>query len=225
MENRPISIDECIEKYQLNLNARSFRNAVAYDERFVRVSKDEYAFADSGFEAYEGIAREMEKYIEKSGRVLLSSLQSELHKKKGINSTSILFYSTAPVFLVENGFVSVRDSSSSLRVFPKEVEGESRIVASGEIELRFLCDKELLRGSGISLGPGTSALLGVQPGGSRTYLFGEHEIEISWSKYSMNPRISSLRNIAQFLNATRSNMLRIIFYESIGSAEARVTPV
>ena len=46
-----------MKKYQLNLNARSFRNAVAYDERFVRVSKDEYAFADSGFEAYEGIAR------------------------------------------------------------------------------------------------------------------------------------------------------------------------
>jgi hypothetical protein len=210
-ENRPISIGDCIEKYGLQLNLRSFRNAVAGDERFVRVSKDEFAFADGEHEVYEGIAREMEKSIQNSGRTLLSSLQNDLKRRMKINPTSVLFFSTAPLFFVENGFISLRDESNRVREFPREVDGESRIVAPGEIELRFLCDKELLRGSGISIGAGTAALLGVQPGESKTYSFGENEIEVSWSIYSMSPRISSLRSIAIALNALRSNVLRIRF--------------
>jgi hypothetical protein len=223
VEKRPISIGECVEKYGVQKNLRSFRNAVASDERFIRVSKDEFAFAGDEYEVYEGIAREMEKVLQKSGRMLLSGLQSELKSKKNINPTSVLFFSSAPIFCVENGFISIRGSSNMLREFPREVDGESWIIASGEIELRFLCDKELLRGSGMSIGAGTAALLGVQPGAHKTYLLGEHEIEVSWSVYSMNPRISSLRNIAIALNAERSNVLRLRFYEVSSSATGRVT--
>ena len=115
------------------------------------------------------------------------------------------------MFLVENGFISLRNESQPLRVHPKACDGESILLDNGNVEVRFLCNRDLLRGSSLPIDAGTSALLGVQPGGTRVYTNEDLAIIVTWSKYQQKPRVSTLRNLAQSLGAQRSNVLCIDF--------------
>lgn len=219
---RALTVQEASKQFGIGVNMRSMRNVLAEDRRFVRVSKDEFSLREFGQSNYEGIASEMEKALNASGKTLLSALQGKLQIDKGINPTSVQFFSRAPVFLVENGFISLRKESQPLRVHPKVFDGESILLDNGKVEVRFLCNRDLLRGSSLPIDPGTSALLGVQPGGTRVFMKQDLAITISWSKYQQKPRVSTLRNLAQSLGAHRSNVLCISFDVSETSFDAHI---
>lgn len=206
-----LTIPGAIDTYRLNVNSRSLKNAVAEDDRFVRISKDEFTLAETGVSGYEGISHEMEKSLRISGKTLLSVLQRKLLDEKNVNPTSVQFFSAAPIFLLENGFISLRKENQPLRIHPASVDGESVIMDDGRVEVQFLCNRELLRGSGLSIAPGTAALLGVQPSDSAIFLNGELSITILWGPYQMKPRVSTLRLLATALGAQRSNIIRIRF--------------
>ena len=208
---RALTVQEARKQIGIGINTRSMKNALAEDRRFVRVSKDEFSLREFGQSTYEGIASEMEKALNASGKTLLSALQRKLQKDKGINPVSVQFYSRAPVFLVENGFISLRKESQPLRVHPKAVDGESILLDNARVEVRFLCNRDLLRGSSLPIDPGTSALLGVQPGSAGVYTKQNLAVTVHWSKYQQMPRISTLRSVAQSLGAQRSNVLCISF--------------
>ena len=90
----------------------------------------------------------------------------------------------------------------------------------GRVEVQFLCNRELLRGSGLSIAPGTAALLGVQPSDSAVFSNGELSITILWGPYQMKPRVSTLRLLATALSAQRSNIMRIRFNLVVSSFTA-----
>ena len=219
---RALTVQEASKQIGIRVNIRSMKNALAEDRRFVRVSKDEFSLREFGQSNYEGIASEMEKVLNASGKTLLSALQGKLQSDKGINPTSVQFFSRAPVFLVENGFISLRKESQPLRVHPKVFDGESILLDNGNVEVRFLCNRDLLRGSSLPIDSGTSALLGVQPGGTRAYTNEDLAIIVIWSKYQQKPRVSTLRNLAQSLGAQRSNVLYISFDVSEQSFDAHI---
>jgi len=219
---RALTVREASKQIGNDINSRSMRNAVAQDKRFVRVSKDEFNLREFGQSNYEGIASEMERVLEISGKTLLSAMQRKLQSDKGINPVSVQLLSRAPVFLVENGFISLRKESQPLRVHPKAVDGESILLDSGKIVVNFLCNRDLLRGSSLPIDPGTSALLGVQPGSTSLFKKQDLTITVSWNKYQQNPRVSTLRNLAQSLGAQRSNVLCISFDVGEHTFEAQI---
>lgn len=219
---RALTVQEASKQIGNDMNIRSMRNAVAQDKRFVRVSKDEFNLREFGQSNYEGIASEMERVLEISGKTLLSALQRKLQSDKGINPVSVQFLSRAPVFLVENGFISLRKESQPLRVHPKAVDGESILLDNGKVVVNFLCNRDLLRGSSLPIDPGTSALLGVQPGSTNHFNKQDLTITVSWNKYQQMPRVSTLRNLAQSLGAQRSNVLFVSFDVGEHTFEAHV---
>src|SRR5690606_15439723 len=113
----PASIGEIAELTGSDGKLRNLLARVQSDERFVRVSKDEYALRDWGMEEYNGIADAMAKFITANGGFATTDqLVNEIPEAFGVSPTSVRMYVYAPMFVVEGDTVRLRRDDEGYKV-------------------------------------------------------------------------------------------------------------
>jgi hypothetical protein len=183
-------------------SAGSIRNVLASDDRFVRSGLKIYGLQDWGVSPYEGISDEIAKrIIESGGWTDIESLISEL-PELGVSRNSVKIYLDNPRFFVEGSKVRLRKPSEIARADPDIRHRENWWwINESTVRYRLLVDRDVTRGSGHGIGESESSLLGIGFGDSRTFINqGWPDLTISWPQGSMNPSISSLRNLAETLH-------------------------
>src|SRR5690606_35794033 len=114
---RPASIVEIAELIESDGKRRNLLVRVQSDERFIRVSKDEYALRDWGLEEYSGITDAMAKLIAANGgSAHTDQLVREIPGAFGVSPTSVRMYFDAPMFVVEGDTIRLRREDEGFKV-------------------------------------------------------------------------------------------------------------
>jgi hypothetical protein len=193
----------------------SLRNAMAADDRFVRVDKaGKFALSAWGLEEYSGIANEMLERIQRAqGPVGLDDLIHEFVSTFGVSENSVRMYAAAPAFVLDNGRVRLRSESEPYEV-DRRIERVPGLYVrpTGEVVLHDIVDRDVLRGSGRAFPEAAAAALGVMPGNRAAFLSDDgEELVISWPRTATTgPSIGSTRRIAESLSLKVGDRFRII---------------
>lgn len=212
----------------------SVRNAMAADDRFVRIDKaGTFALASWGVEEYSGVANEIIERIERAnGPVRVDDLVREFVSEFGVSENSVRMYSSAPAFVTQNGLVRLRGDDEPFVVDRRvdQVRG-LYLLPDGKIVVHDVVDRDVLRGSGRGFPDAAAVRLGVEPGDRATF---ESErlgtVVISWPRTATTgPSIGSTRQIAQGLDLKVGDAFRLILdgdrrefdAERVGGASVR----
>jgi hypothetical protein len=195
-------------------NVRGVRQRLFEDERFVRVSRTDWALRSWGLEEYTGIAEEIAQRIEEGGgRARLSDLVRELVPLFGVKESSVRVYAEAPMFVLEDGWVRLRRSDERYLVNGDitRCRGVYR-PAPSVVSYLVTVDRDVLRGSGRTLPAVVASVLGVLPGDKRSFTTSDEVVVITWpSTSAVGPSLGSTRAIAERVGAEDGDLLRLTF--------------
>lgn len=213
---RPLSVGEINYHIGEGHAPTSLRNALASDERFVRLDKaSNFGLREWGLEEYSGIAQEIVERIERAGgRVDLEDMVIELVEQFGVSASSVRTYAGSPAFLLESGQVVLRPQDRPY-VADDRIERVSGlyILPEGQVIVHDIVDKDVLRGSGRQFPEAAANALGMRPGGRADFDFaGEVRIVVSWPATSvMGPSLGSVRHVAEKLCLRPGDPFRLTF--------------
>ena len=213
---RPLSIGEINGHIGEGHAPTSLRNALASDERFVRLDKaSNFGLREWGLEEYSGIAQEIVERIERAGgRVDLEDMVIELVEQFGVSASSVRMYAGSPAFLLEGGQVVLRPQDRPY-VAENRIERVRGlyVLPQGHVIVHDVVDKDVLRGSGRQFPEAAADALGLRPGGRADFDFaGEVRIVVSWPATSvMGPNLGSVRHVVEKLGLRAGDPFRMTF--------------
>lgn len=206
---RPASGEELFNYLDITGNIRGFLNAIQADERIVRITKDKYALLNWGDSSYVGICDAIEKHLEgHSAPMEIEHLASVISEKYEVSKSSVKTYCSAPMFVIENGFVRIRAEHEGFD-FNDDVSNLDWVTVNGaEIRISFAVNGELLRGSGRGIPINLSWRLGLTPGDNKL-LTGEFgPISFAWNKRSFSGgQVGSLQSVARRMGCEKGDSL------------------
>jgi hypothetical protein len=206
---RPSSGEELFNYLDISGNIRGFINAIQADERIVRITKDKYALSDWGESSYVGICDAIEKQLEgHSSPMEMEHLASIISEKYEVSKSSVRAYCSAPIFVIEKGFVRRRGEQEGFD-FNDDVSNLDWVAVKGrEVRISFAVNSELLRGSGRGIPINLSWRLGLTPGDNKL-LTGEFgPISFAWNKRSFSGgQIGSLQLAARHMGCEEGDSL------------------
>lgn len=194
----------------------SVRNAMAADERFVRIDKvGTFALSSWGMEEYSGVANEIIERIERAGGpVRLDDLVREFVSEFGVSENSVRMYASAPAFVTHDGQVRLRKDDEPFDIDRRidRVRG-LYVLPNGQVVVHDVVDRDVRRGSGRAFPEAGAASLGVVPGGRASFESDDFgRVVISWPKTATTgPSIGSTRQVAECLGLDDGDPFRIIF--------------
>lgn len=163
-EGSPLSGEDIASRLGSDRSARSVKNALASDERFVRVDRNSWALAAWGLATYQSIRQLIADEVSAhGGSVRLSKLVAGITARYSVSPTSVMGYASAPPFTTVEGFVEMASVS---RATPRKSPYDTRRLfrlADGWA-LRFTINAEHARGSGSVLPSGLITALGMEYG-------------------------------------------------------------
>jgi len=223
---RPCSAEELKELSGSPREIRYIKNALAADDRFVRVGIGQYALQAWGMDSYDGVSDEIAAIVERlGGSAPLTLLIGEL-KPKGIAKNSVVIHATGPRFTTVDEVVSFRETDARERVAP-DIQNRSNWWWAGPhtVIWRVLVDGDVLRGSGKPIGEPEAATLGVWFRESRTFKGQKGQsLTIDFPERAMHPGSSSLRTIAEQLDLHDGDWFLIRFDTAKGRFSAVTAP-
>ena len=194
-EGRPLALQEVLDLLPTERAASSVRNALAEDNRFVRVDRDAWALADWGFEAYTGIRDMIGKAVDDhGGSAEIESVVERLTAKYSVSASSIRAYASSPPFDTTGGMI--RRSTGPQRAYMTPGRTRRLFRQKEEWRLRFRVVPEHMRGSGYAIGTGVAGALALEPGESRSLPCPSGAQSIYWT--GIQPSLGSIR---RFLDA------------------------
>jgi hypothetical protein len=214
VRGQPATIEQLLGDLDEDYSARSIRNRVTDDPRIIRVNRTDFGLRSWNLEEYSGIAVEITERIERAGgSAQLDQVVAELVSSFGVKAISVRSYAQAPMFVVENGFIRLREPHEQF-----QVHMDIRL-AKGVFKIEERClaifleiDENLLRGSGQPIPHGIGGILALEPGSKTTYTSQFGEVVLSWPMTGWNgPSLGSVRNCAQGLGGALGDHLRLIF--------------
>lgn len=212
----PLSIAEINDHIAEGHVATSLRNALAFDQRFVRLDKaSNFGLREWGLEEYSGIAQEIVERIERAGgRVDLEDLVIELVEQFGVSANSVRMYAGSPAFLLQDCQVVIRPENDPYTADDR-VERVRGLYAlpDGRVIVHDIVDKDVVRGSGRPFPEAAAAVMGLRPGHRMEFAFrGEARIVVGWPATSvMGPTLGSVRQVAEELGLRAGEAFRLTF--------------
>lgn len=195
-EGEPITTEQIYNLLQ-HIPSQSLRSVLTGQDRFVKVSKSEWALSSWGMPPYEGGIAEIEKRIEEgNGSASVSELLHELPRKFGISRSTVEVYLSSRHFIVEGDIVRV-NANPSVNIPP--LSDEESIVWAGDIPvLKVVATSDALRGLSIIVPRGVADKLGVEIGGNAEIPVdspsGVRPLTIRWRTYS-EPYLGRLSHV------------------------------
>ncbi|MCY4522849.1 MAG: hypothetical protein OXC13_18995 [Caldilineaceae bacterium] len=197
------------------------------DERLMRVNRTDWALRAWELEEYTGITDEITQRIEEAGgQASLDALVNEVVRQFNVKEFSVLAYTSAPMFLVENGLIRLRGDDEPFEVNGSLQECTGAFRSSERtVSLLISADAQLLRGSSRMLNGPVAVVLGVVPGQPRSFSHADGVLNVTWPMTSaMGPSLGSVRVIATKIGATASDRIRLDFDIEDGKVNAECVP-
>ena len=225
--HRPLTPAELRELDPDGRSRNYIENVLADDPRFVRLSKEGYGLVAWNLPPYVGVADAMARAIEDGNdQARLVDLQRDLKAQYGHSPSSVTFYSTsALMFETDDGWVRLRDPATygEAAVAPSD-DPRCRLTVDGHWATDFPVDKDLLRGSGLTVAPGFAAVVGCAPSDSvELHDDAGEAVTVKWPERATSaPQVGSLRSLAERLDASAGDTLEIAWNAATGQIEARL---
>ena len=195
-------------------NVRGVHTRFFEDERLMRVNRTQWALRAWGLEEYTGITDEIAQRIQEAGgQIELQVVIETVAQQFGVKEGSVAAYSAAPMFVVEDGIIRLREDDEPIEV-GEGLTGVAGFYRTGEDRFSLLVavDREVLRGSGRPLDPAVAVALGVKPGGKRKFQHEQGRLTISWPLTSaFGPSLGSVRVLVERAGAANGERTRLDF--------------
>lgn len=163
-EGAPMSGEDILARLGSERSLQSVKNALASDDRFVRVDRNAWALASWGLATYQSIRQLIvDEVASNGGSVRLSKLVTRLTESYSVSAASVMGYASAPPFTTADGIVEM---SVVNRAAPRKSPFETKRLFRhlGGWGLRFVVTTEHARGSGSVLPGALIAVLGMEYG-------------------------------------------------------------
>ena len=226
---RPATVDEILDHIQSDRTRGSAVNALTWDPRIVRVNITQFGLTAWGVNEYVSISSTIRDLIVSSGgSIQLNDLVSTISKEFGAAESSVKAYCGVPMFVLENGWVSLRQDLSSFRYetySPRNSRGVFRL-KGGRVCFLLEVNEELLRGSGRPLPPVVAALLDMAINEELVFCYtSDQSITLTHSEASISPSIGSLRPLAETVGAKLGEYLTVILDKAVMSVQCHLTDI
>jgi len=206
----PLSIKEISDRMPVDRAESSIRNALAEDDRFVRVDRDAFGLSEWGGLEYSGIRDLIAKEVERNGgQVSQDELVSMLTGAFDVAESSVRTYSQAFPFDMRGGIVRMRSGAQEKVLNPSRVRRLFR--AGSSWKFRMTINADHARGSGSVLSSILAGVLGLQEGESRKLTSGSSEQAIYWT--GMQPSLGSIRRFMQDGTCSEGDEAFAIFHD------------
>lgn len=172
----------------------SVKNALAADDRIVRIDRTKWALKSWGIPEYGGIVDAIGRMIdERGGSVPLSELVESLCERFGVAESSVRAYAAGFPYEVDKGVVTRTDKPKESR---KSWRQTRRFYAHGDQWLlRITVNSDHLRGSGFQCPVAVAAQLGAEPQTSVGFTNGEDELRLFAT--GIQPHIGSIKSVLE----------------------------
>ena len=166
-EGSPMSGEQVASRLGLDRSLRSVKNALASDDRFVRVDRNSWALASWGLAEYQSIRNLIaDEVANHGGAIRLSKLVAGITERYSVSPTSVMAYASSPPFVTADGVVEMATANHSV---PRKSPYDTRRLfqLSNGWGYRFAVTAEHIRGSGSPLPGALITVLGIDYGETR----------------------------------------------------------
>ena len=227
--NRPATIEELAQYIGEHTTRNSIANALANDQKIVRVDQRNWGLAAWNQPVYTSIPHSIGNLLEEQGTPMsINRVARDMANKFNIREATTRAYLAAPMFIVEDGKVRLRNHRNepfqSNPALVRETPGVFQLGPRRVAKIITVTD-DSHRGSGTNLTHAAGAILELQINEELTFstIHGE-TIRVTFPETSlMGPLLGSVRAIVQRLSAESGDILTLIFDAGQKSVEARLT--
>ena len=225
--DKPSTLDEILDHIQSDRTRGSAVSAISSDPRIVRVNLTQFGLTSWGVTEYVSISSTIRDLIEKAGgSIQLNEVVSTINKEFGAAESSVKAYCGVPMFVLEDGWVSLRQDLSTFRYetySPRYSRGVFR-PECGKVSCLLEVNEDLLRGSGRPLPPAVGALLDLAINDELVFCYSNDlSVTLTYPEASISPSIGSLRSLVETVGAKLGEYLTVIFNKRNMSMQCFVT--
>ena len=226
---KPATLDEILDHIESDRTRGSAVNAISWDPRIVRVNLTQFGLTSWGVAEYVSIASTIrDLVVSAGGSILLNDVVSTINKEFGAAESSVKVYCGVPMFVLEDGWVSLRQDLSTFRYETYSARNSRGVfrLSCGSVSFLVEVNEELLRGSGRPLPPAVGTLLEVAINEELVFCYtSDLSVTLTYPEASMSPSIGSLRPLAETVGAKRGEYLTVILNRQSMSAQCFVTDI
>lgn len=202
-------------------SVRSLRNRIQTHPLAQRVTRTTLGLRSWGRPEYTSVVQLMLDVLEEAGgRLPVRTVAERLHEVFDVRQGTVNAFSTAPVFVLEDGVLRAREADEPYDVDtdPTGTRGLG-VAEDGTITYDVPVDHEVVRGSARPVPEPVGGVLGLVPGDQQEFAVrtepGGVELEpvmVGWSPTShVGPYLGSIRSAAQAVGADQGDWLRLAF--------------
>ena len=176
----PMAAQQILDKFGVERNLGSLKNAMSHDDRLERVDRDRWALKEWGLESYGGVRSLVREEVARGGgQIPMDSLIERITGKYSVTASSVVTYASSPPFEVKSGIVRFVSADHAARKSPERTR---RLYRHGKDWLyRVRVTTEHLRGSGSVAPIAIASILDLEPGGVRKLKSALGPQSVSWS--------------------------------------------
>ena len=208
-EGKALTATDIAERMPIARSEVSIRNALATDERIVRVDKRSFGLALWGLETYSGIRELIGRYLDSNdGSADLEDLVGDLTGKFDVAENSVRAYASSFPFELREGRVSRQDPDAP----PKEgnLGAARRCYATPQgVAFRFQVTAEHWRGSGSVIPTDLARCIGLKEGDSITLPCSDGDQAVYWT--GLQPSIGSVKRLVEHLGIKPGEWATAVF--------------
>ena len=227
---RPATVDTLLEHIKEDRSKGSAMNALSGDDRVVRASRTDWALASWGLPEYSSIAMSIRNLVSNAGGpVHIDEVMTRIQSDFGGAESSIRAYCYAPMFVVEDGWINLRDDLGTFRYTNFSPRTARGVFALGPRRVSFMTEvnADLLRGSGRSIPLVVGAILDVP---INQWLTFNNEsgaaITVTYPETAfVGPTMGSARSLAESVGARLGEYLTIVLDRSEMSVTGTATSI
>jgi hypothetical protein len=205
----PLSLEEISSSLDDRWSLRYLADALAQDQRYMRVGLDHWALSSWGMSAFSTIENAIADELRTAGRALpIDEIAPALASRYGVREGSVRAAAAGDRFAREAGTVTFATSrrARSLDGFARSCSYTKDLFRlDGGWAMRLIVDREVLRGSGRPISTALPHEAGLLPGTSARWETPHGPLTLSWGRGQ--PTIGSVRSAAYALSAVEGDLL------------------
>ncbi|TPF96954.1 hypothetical protein EP30_04515 [Bifidobacterium sp. UTCIF-39] len=191
VKDRPLTLEEIANADPRRRNVSSLRNALAKDDRVIRVSKDKYGLSVWGMPEYSTIRGEIQRILDRNGGSAdLDDLVREIAGRSGASEKSIISYASILPFQTARGVVT-RAGDERMKADNDPYMAARLFRHHDAWMLRITLTKDHQRGSGSILPLAMANVLGIDFQGERVLRSPLGDQHVYWN--GMSPSLGTIK--------------------------------